>query len=1066
MFQRLRNTIDGFAEEQQARQKPQTRSPSRKTTPIGRLQSPAQRAQVQRSADSGAGDNSELGYRDPEPSTFDPEFVVGSNNTSRSNTPVPLLQDPEVKIQDDDHGVRSKKPGDNTTVEEKTSEAEGADSELSSEVKSKLRRLNKLESKYQELLKAYRKAHARNASIEPFEARLRERTPLTSIGDASAFTEYVDQLNLRNDMVMDELKNLSNEKEAMNRQLDEAKQETRAALDEIAGLKEGKNRLGATLSHDPTVLSAIQFESVENRQLDQDVDMFSIDAEMPKLQAELELKDEQIERLQADNARLGTELSSAKESAEHMMQDLERKQVDLESMVTLHRSAGPQENEHEQSLHTVQRELEDSRLKLANAERRLQEVEHTRLDMETEPKSAQQQQSLELESRKVEAGHTNSALEVHNATEETTGRSKRNKRKKKKGTAIADNATVLSKPSTNIADLPQKDAPNATSVTAVRSELASCMRQLGEKSSTVDRLQEQVRNLEERLEEVDSLREEIVTLGQEHVQTKDALKNAEGERHRLATLLKEARDSLETTQDSRETLDAAMTISTQEALKVKTDLQSLQNQAKSMQTDLNAAQQLASTRYKEIVSLRETLQKSRPEVAALKSEMSEMRALNEELSAKSVEFGNLETREANVRSEMERLKEDMSDKTAEVRVLKEKLELEKSHRASLEDASHESEKALKRGRSERDEATASKASVSKKLEHSESEVSRLRKKLSELEKQLETLTRDAAALQDEISLKSAQHSSAQGLMSVARDQTSEIAAQLKETRERAESLEDELTDAHRLMTERGREGETMRRLLTEIDARAENRISEVKERLDVAVQERDRAEEEATATTRRKGRELDDAKHKLRDAERDRRQLTDEKDELIRAQRQLKDQTEAEQQRMKRSEQEMQETKSAMTSLRDALEEYERQTRDLDQQKGELRQTLDDTKRKLERLQTSNKTISDELRSLRSTRVRPVDSGGPSSRSSIDSLAVRITSPISAGRISPKMNLPSGSTQSNGSNVDYVYLKNVLLQFLEQRDKKHQAQLVPVLGMLLHFDRKDEQKWMTVINTR
>ena len=37
--------------------------------------------------------------------------------------------------------------------------------------------------------------------------------------------------------------------------------------------------------------------------------------------------------------------------------------------------------------------------------------------------------------------------------------------------------------------------------------------------------------------------------------------------------------------------------------------------------------------------------------------------------------------------------------------------------------------------------------------------------------------------------------------------------------------------------------------------------------------------------------------------------------------------------------------------------------------------------------------------------------------------------------------------------MDYVYLKNVLLQFLEQRDKKHQQQLIPVLGMLLHFDR-------------
>ena len=50
--------------------------------------------------------------------------------------------------------------------------------------------------------------------------------------------------------------------------------------------------------------------------------------------------------------------------------------------------------------------------------------------------------------------------------------------------------------------------------------------------------------------------------------------------------------------------------------------------------------------------------------------------------------------------------------------------------------------------------------------------------------------------------------------------------------------------------------------------------------------------------------------------------------------------------------------------------------------------------------------------------------------------------------------------------MDFVYLKNVLLQFLEQKDKKHQMQLIPVLGMLLRFDRKDEQKWMAAITTK
>ena len=47
----------------------------------------------------------------------------------------------------------------------------------------------------------------------------------------------------------------------------------------------------------------------------------------------------------------------------------------------------------------------------------------------------------------------------------------------------------------------------------------------------------------------------------------------------------------------------------------------------------------------------------------------------------------------------------------------------------------------------------------------------------------------------------------------------------------------------------------------------------------------------------------------------------------------------------------------------------------------------------------------------------------------------------------------AGAGKDAGGAIDYVYLKNVLLQFLETPEKKHQMQLVPVLGMLLHMDK-------------
>lgn len=98
--------------------------------------------------------------------------------------------------------------------------------------------------------------------------------------------------------------------------------------------------------------------------------------------------------------------------------------------------------------------------------------------------------------------------------------------------------------------------------------------------------------------------------------------------------------------------------------------------------------------------------------------------------------------------------------------------------------------------------------------------------------------------------------------------------------------------------------------------------------------------------------------------------------------------------------------------------------------------------------------MSEELRSI---KTRGADSTQQSSRSSIESSRSRLASPT------PKAGASSGPTTEG---IDYVYLKNVLLQFLEQRDKKYQQQLIPVLGMLLHFDKKDEQKWMAAVSAK
>jgi len=97
------------------------------------------------------------------------------------------------------------------------------------------------------------------------------------------------------------------------------------------------------------------------------------------------------------------------------------------------------------------------------------------------------------------------------------------------------------------------------------------------------------------------------------------------------------------------------------------------------------------------------------------------------------------------------------------------------------------------------------------------------------------------------------------------------------------------------------------------------------------------------------------------------------------------------------------------------------------------------------------KSMADEISKAQASKTKAKDSEGQSSRSSFDSTS-RIGSPVPKSRqhSAALVDAPNGHTPGA---MDYAYLKNVLLQFLEQKDKKHQIQLVPVLAMLLHFDR-------------
>ena len=141
--------------------------------------------------------------------------------------------------------------------------------ELPQVVQAKLQRLAKLEDKYGQLLRAYKTAHARVQTIGPFEASLRENTPLTTIAEPGALVEYLNQLNLKGDMVMQELKRVSSENEENKKKLEASEREKIDLQDEVMQLKDKLGRM--PVINGDTVAGSIDVKNESSDPVPEDV---------------------------------------------------------------------------------------------------------------------------------------------------------------------------------------------------------------------------------------------------------------------------------------------------------------------------------------------------------------------------------------------------------------------------------------------------------------------------------------------------------------------------------------------------------------------------------------------------------------------------------------------------------------------------------------------------------------------------------------------------------------------------------------------------------------------------
>lgn len=1135
--------------------------------------------------------------------------------------------------------------------------------ELPTEVKAKLRKLDRLEGRYQELLRAYRTAHSRVQLIEPFEASLRESTPLASISDPGAFTEYLNQLNLKGDMVLDELKRVSADRDDWKRKSEEAEKSAESAREELDATKRSKETpangvksenegrpslevstadVGGTgetpqqsaSAQSPTPsqssrVASFSLFSPKSKAVKSppmkpaSEDFFSYDTEVPRLESELSERQQEIDSLKKQLESMKKDLAVTRESTESMVQSLESATRELHSLrdgkdkYDSDKSALQQEvtrleaeytrisGEKDELQRTIdgfefqnsgeaRREVESSQKRIEELEselksttnliedlkRRLEESdkatkdlrdrliqkEDTVKDLEdslalaksderqraaTNPDDESSNKRVEtlngvlatlrsqLKDAENELGQLRQLLEsqrtdfekaipvkvyetLHNnlkaeqewtmaqgdaekasqfllqriATSERKSEStlqpssplpvpdgasagssnkKRNK-KKKRGKGGQDHISeVPVKVTEDIREDEETETPKTPSDQAtheLKTDIEDLQNQINEKNASIDRLAAKLKDQDSLKEEIETLRDDLLQQGEEHVEARDKLKAAVVEKQALQESIQGLEKELAKLKAEKVTGTADSEKAHQELM---TEFEEFKAKTTTLQTDLNATQQLASARFKDISDLRDLLSKAQPELRKLRQENKDLISAKDELKNKTGELHRLESRHEDLKAEMKSLSKRLGDQDSEIKKFQQETTTLTTARSKAEEDLQIARSDLRAANTSRQSALDAQQSTQKDLSKAKEETQDLRKKLRAIEDQITQLTASTQTLQDEIQLKSAQHASAESLMSSMRDQTAELSTQMREATTRASTLEDELSETQRMLSERSREGETMRRLLNDVEGSSERKVREMKERMESAVEERDRAEDEASTTARRMARELEDLRSKVREAVRGAKRAEDERDELEGERRTWRKRREELEGAAEGSAAEVGEVRSAMERLREALDEAERQVQELERGKGELRKWVEEGEKKVERLRKKNEKLANEVKTLQQqqnpARKPPqdgskvgvgagapgsgLDSGAPSSRSSTDSHHQRPPSRALGSSPLPRdrTTLTGGPTPTPAPAIDYVYLKNVLLQFLEQRDKNHQKQLVPVLGMLLHFDR-------------
>jgi chromosome segregation ATPase len=408
--------------------------------------------------------------------------------------------------------------------------------------------------------------------------------------------------------------------------------------------------------------------------------------------------------------------------------------------------------------------------------------------------------------------------------------------------------TLSREPAVNarVEDLENRLSGFVVHVTALTGQLESANDRQQNLKGLLDEAQKELQDARDYEQQLLKKNHILEATGEDVEQLRDMLRDVGGDLVEAKERLKELEEQEKASLSTKKELKARVSQLSNELLEDRKIGMAIKDAQ--AQTKLSEAQ--AASRLNELNETTTKLKSIEGDLISVRSELATVSAEKNKLSATladlSTKYQNLEHIEKEARESIASIQTKLALKEKEITKLRSDLNDLRNSKAKIEDSLCSTRQALSTVESERNDI--------QQLEHiARDESARLQRgavsfqeRILSLESLHASLRNEQNSLTEEVHIKTAQVESAKALMQNLREQTTEMGHQAREAKERCEALEDELSEAHKLLSERAREAGTMRRLLDEAEGQEAGRIKDAREKLEVAIEERDHLVEEIT----------------------------------------------------------------------------------------------------------------------------------------------------------------------------------------------------------------------------